>query len=84
MGVFKYLHIDWREVVGLLVLTLLGAATEMGLPTMLARMIDDGVTRQHLLREKHLSEAGKTSPDCRKQCLGCGASCLTKEGRCDA
>lgn len=44
MGVFKYLHIDWREVVGLLVLTLLGAATEMGLPTMLARMIDDGVT----------------------------------------
>ena len=43
MGVFKYLHIDWREVVGLLVLTLLGAATEMGLPTMLARMIDDGV-----------------------------------------
>ena len=43
MGVFKYLHIDWREVVGLLVLTLLGAVTEMGLPTMLARMIDDGV-----------------------------------------
>ena len=43
MGVFKYLHIDWREVAGLLVLTLLGAATEMGLPTMLARMIDDGV-----------------------------------------
>ncbi len=47
-------------------------------------LIDDGVSREHLLREKHLSEAGKTSPDCRKQCLGCGASCLTKEGRCDA
>jgi ATP-binding cassette subfamily B protein len=43
MGVFKHLHIDWREVVGLLVLTLLGAGAEMGLPTMLARMIDDGV-----------------------------------------
>ena len=47
-------------------------------------LIDDCVSREHLLREKHLSEAGKTSPDCRKQCLGCGASCLTKEGRCDA
>ena len=43
MGVFKYVRLDWRQVVAMLVLTLLGAATEMGLPTLLARMIDDGV-----------------------------------------
>ena len=43
MGIFKYVRIDWRQVVALLVLTLLGAATEMGLPTLLARMIDNGV-----------------------------------------
>ncbi len=47
-------------------------------------IIDDGVTKAHLLREKHLSEAGKVSPDCRKQCLGCGANRLLKGGKCDA
>lgn len=45
MGVFKYVRIDWRQVVALLALTLIGAATEMGLPTLLARMIDDGVAQ---------------------------------------
>ena len=45
MGVLKYVRVDWRQVVALLVLTLLGAATEMGLPTLLARMIDDGVAK---------------------------------------
>ena len=47
-------------------------------------VIDDGVSKRHLLREKHLAEAGVTSPDCRKQCLGCGADRLLKGGRCDA
>ena len=47
-------------------------------------LIDDGVTRTHLLREKHLSEAGKVSPDCRRQCLGCGANHLLEGGCCDA
>ena len=43
MGVFRHVRIDLRQVVALLVFTLVGAATEMGLPTLLARMIDDGV-----------------------------------------
>ena len=47
-------------------------------------VIDDGVTKEHLLREKHLSEEGKVSPDCRRQCLGCGANRLLKGGCCDA
>lgn len=47
-------------------------------------VIDDGVTKAHLLREKHLSEQGTCSPDCRKQCLGCGVKSLLKEVDCDA
>jgi radical SAM family uncharacterized protein len=47
-------------------------------------VIDDGVQKTHLLREKHLSERGVVSPDCRKQCLGCGANRLLEGGKCDA
>ena len=47
-------------------------------------VIDDGVTKVHLLRELRLAREGKTSPDCRQQCLGCGASTLLKGGKCDA
>ena len=46
-------------------------------------MIDVGVRRQHLLREKEQCYASALSPDCRKQCSGCGAASLLKEGRCD-
>lgn len=35
--------------------------------------IDIGVTKRFLLREKHLSEQGVTTPDCRTKCSGCGA-----------
>ena len=44
MGVLRYVHIKWWQVMALLVLTLAGAAAEMGIPTLLARMIDDGVS----------------------------------------
>lgn len=44
MGVLRYVHIKWWQVMALLVLTLVGAAAEMGIPTLLARMIDDGVS----------------------------------------
>ena len=47
-------------------------------------VIDDGVTKAHLLREKHRAEAGLVSPDCRQQCLGCGANRLLKGGVCHA
>lgn len=47
-------------------------------------VIDDGVTKAHLLRELRLAREGKTSPDCRQQCLGCGAASLLKGGKCDA
>ena len=47
-------------------------------------ILDDGVTKEHLLREKHLSQQGTVSPDCRRRCLGCGANCLLKGGKCDA
>ena len=47
-------------------------------------IIDDGVSKEHLLREKHLSQEGRVSPDCRRQCLGCGANRLLEGGKCDA
>lgn len=43
MDIFRHIRLDWRQVTALLALTLVGAATEMGLPTLLALMIDDGV-----------------------------------------
>lgn len=47
-------------------------------------MIDVGVRRQHLLRERERCYTSTLSPDCRKQCSGCGAAKLmTKGGRCD-
>ena len=45
--------------------------------------IDMGVTKEHLLREKHRAEAGVLSPDCRHGCVNCGAKALNG-GVCDA
>ena len=45
--------------------------------------IDVGVTKAFLKRERHVAYESKNSPDCRHQCLGCGANCLLKEAKCD-
>ena len=39
-------------------------------------MIDCGVTKAFLLRERDRAYAGKTTPSCAEHCSGCGASCL--------
>lgn len=46
-------------------------------------MIDVGVRREHLWHEREQCYDSKLSPDCRKQCSGCGAAKLLKGGRCD-
>ena len=46
-------------------------------------MIDVGVRREHLIREREQCYASALSPDCRKQCSACGAVKLLKGGRCD-
>lgn len=46
-------------------------------------VIDVGVSRRHLLHEKEMCYASKLSPDCRKQCSGCGAARLLKGVCCD-
>lgn len=46
-------------------------------------MIDVGVTKKHLVRERDRAYASELSPDCRHQCSACGAASLLKEGRCD-
>ncbi|MDO4982358.1 MAG: TIGR03960 family B12-binding radical SAM protein [Eubacteriales bacterium] len=46
-------------------------------------MIDVGVRKQHLIHEREMCYKNTLSPDCRKQCSGCGALKLMKGGRCD-
>lgn len=47
-------------------------------------IIDVGVSKKFLLRERKLAYAQKTTPDCREGCSGCGADRLLMEVRCDA
>ena len=42
-------------------------------------VIDNGVTKAYLLKEKHLAYEGVTTPNCMGKCNGCGAA---KLGRC--
>ena len=42
-------------------------------------VIDNGVTKKYLLKEKHLAYEEKTTPNCIGKCNGCGAN---KLGRC--
>ena len=46
-------------------------------------VIDVGVRKAHLLRERQRCYESALSPDCRKQCSACGAARLLKEVRCD-
>lgn len=46
-------------------------------------IIDVGVTKNFLLRERKQAYAGNVTPDCRQGCSGCGANNLLKEARCD-
>ena len=46
-------------------------------------MIDVGVRKQHLLHEREMAYQAELSPDCRKQCSGCGAAALLNGGKCD-
>ncbi len=48
-------------------------------------IVDMGVRRAHLWHEREQAYKAELSPDCRKQCTGCGAlSLMTKGGKCDA
>lgn len=47
-------------------------------------MIDVGVSKAFLLRERHRAYEAKVTPDCRHACAGCGANKLLREVECDA
>lgn len=47
-------------------------------------MIDVGVSKKFLLRERERAYAIQVTPDCRHGCAGCGANRLLKEVGCDA
>lgn len=46
-------------------------------------MIDVGVRKAHLVKEREKCYRSELSPDCRHQCAACGAAKLLKEIRCD-
>lgn len=47
-------------------------------------VIDVGVSKKFLLRERKRAYENLVTPDCRRGCAGCGANCLLKEVACDA
>ena len=47
-------------------------------------MIDVGVSKKFLLRERRRAYVAQVTPDCRHGCAGCGANGLLKEVSCDA
>ena len=47
-------------------------------------MIDVGVSKKFLLRERRRAYDARVTPDCRHGCAGCGANGLLKEVSCDA
>ena len=47
-------------------------------------VIDVGVTKKFLLKERQRAYAGQVTPDCRHGCAGCGANALLEEVACDA
>lgn len=46
-------------------------------------VISAGISTEHLVRESKLARLGKTTPDCRQKCSGCGANRLLEGLRCD-
>jgi len=45
--------------------------------------ISCGVRPEHFIAERRAAYRGEVTPDCRKQCTGCGAAALYAGGRCD-
>jgi radical SAM superfamily enzyme YgiQ (UPF0313 family) len=46
-------------------------------------ILSTGVEEDFLKRENKLAHEGKTTPDCREKCSGCGANRLSGRNRCD-
>jgi hypothetical protein len=46
-------------------------------------VIDVGVRKEHLKRERERCYASELSPDCRKQCSACGAARMLHGRKCD-
>ena len=46
-------------------------------------MINVGVRKQHLIREREKAYSAKLSPDCRHACSACGAAALLQDRKCD-
>ena len=45
-------------------------------------MIDCGVSKEFLIRERHKAREAATTPSCKEKCSGCGANCLVDAKLC--
>ncbi len=45
-------------------------------------MIDCGVSKSFLIRERHKAREAATTPSCKEKCSGCGANCLAPPEEC--
>ena len=45
-------------------------------------MIDCGVTKSFLIRERHKAREAATTPSCKEKCSGCGANCMASPEEC--
>jgi len=45
-------------------------------------VVSAGLSDEHLWKERTASQENKTTPDCRKECSGCGASTMLEGARC--
>jgi len=45
-------------------------------------MIDCGVSKEFLVRERHKAREAATTPSCKEKCSGCGANCLVDPKLC--
>ena len=45
-------------------------------------MIDCGVSKSFLIRERHKAREAATTPSCKEKCSGCGANCLASPEEC--
>lgn len=45
-------------------------------------MIDCGVSKSFLIRERHKAREAATTPSCKERCSGCGANCLAAPEEC--
>ena len=74
-----------RKIDRAMKLARLASLAELAAEDLEGDIVNMGVRRAHLWHEREQAYKAELSPDCRRQCTGCGALALmTEGGKCDA